>query len=144
MARKSTSSKSLNYINLTYWGNDIRAKILERCQNKEAILNPRVYCTFELNSMHIAIRSWNQSPRTVYKRQCGSSWAYDNVGYTVWRIFTMSEVTSSVLVLRLSWKWTSRGVKKFNIFKYCTLSIDEITWCFLCVKTLFNAKLTSC
>jgi len=30
---------------------------------------------------------------------------------------TFSEITRSVLVLRLSWKWIDRGVKQFSIFK---------------------------
>jgi len=38
----------------------------------------------------------------------------------------LSEFTCLVLVLRLSWKWIGRGVYKFNIFKYCTLSVDKI------------------
>jgi len=50
---------------------------------------------------------------------------YDFFGYE-WLSTTMSEVTRSVLVLRLSWKWIGRGVKMFKIVTSCTWSVNGI------------------
>jgi len=48
-------------------------------------------------------------------------------------VLSLSEFTRSVLVLRLSGKLIGRGVKRFNIFKSCTLSVCginmELTLC---------------
>jgi len=41
---------------------------------------------------------------------------------------------SSVLVLRLSLKWIGRGVKKFNIFEYFTLSVNGIKTMLSCLE----------
>jgi len=47
----------------------------------------------------------------------------------------MSVFTNSVLVLRLSWKWIGRGVKKYNIFQILHLISS---WDQHRIKTVLN------